>query len=159
MSDETPAETPVAGTETPRKAGKSRKMLIVLLAVVLAGAGGGAYAMLRASDEASGPTRGLVMFDPFVVNLADPGGMRFVRVTLQVVTYSEKGAKDVTESPLSMKESRSAILEILSQQLASELVKVEGKQALKKAIVERLSKQIKQTKVIDVFFSEFVVQF
>jgi flagellar basal body-associated protein FliL len=76
-----------------------------------------------------------------------------------VVTYSEKGAKEMTDSPLAMKESRSAILEILSQQMASDLVKVEGKQALKKAIVDRLSKQIKQTKVLDVFFSEFVVQF
>ena len=98
-------------------------------------------------------------FDPFVVNLADPGGMRFIRVTMQLVTYDEKSAKEMTESALDMKESRSVILEILSQQLAADLVKVEGKEALKKAIIERVSKVIKNVKVVDVFFSEFVVQF
>jgi flagellar FliL protein len=159
MSDETPAEMPADVPETPKKAKKSKKALIIVLAVVLAGAGGGTYAMLRASSESATPTRGLVPFDPFVVNLADPGGMRFIRVTMQVVVRDEAGAKEVMESLLTLKESRSAILEILSQQMAGELVKVEGKQALKKAIVERLSKQIKQTKVLDVFFSEFVVQF
>jgi len=159
MSDETPAEAAVEVTETPKKAGKSRKTLIIALVVVLAGVGGGAYAMLRASSESAAPTRGLVPFDPFVVNLADPGGMRFIRVTMQIVVRDEAGAKSITESTLTLKESRSSILEILSQQMAADLVKVEGKQALKKAIVERLSKQIKETKVLDVFFSEFVVQF
>lgn len=156
MSEETPAEAPAEVAVKPKK---SKKLLIIVALAAVVGVGGGVYAMRRPSGEAAAPTRGLVAFDPFVVNLADPGGMRFVRVTMQIVTYDEKGAKDVTESVLDMKESRSAILEILSQQLAADLVKVEGKQALKKAIVARLSKQIKETKVIDVFFSEFVVQF
>jgi flagellar protein FliL len=155
MSEETPAAA-AAGAVKPKK---SKKPLIILALVAVVGVGGGVYAMRRPAGDVVAPTRGLIAFDPFVVNLADPGGMRFVRVTMQIVTYDEKGAKEVTESALDMKESRSAILEILSQQLAADLVKVEGKQALKKAIVDRLSKQIKETKVIDVFFSEFVVQF
>lgn len=158
MSHETPAEAPAEGAVKPRTS-KSKKPLIIALVAIVAGGGGAAYAMLRPAVEASAPTRGLVAFDPFVVNLADPGGMRFVRVTMQVVTYSEPGAKAIAESTLTMKESRSAILEILSQQLAADLVKLEGKEALKKAIVARLSKVIKETKVVDVFFSEFVVQF
>jgi flagellar FliL protein len=156
MSDEIPAEAPAEGAPKPKK---SKKPLLIALLVIVVGGGGAAYAMLRPAVEASAPTRGIVGFDPFVVNLADPGGMRFVRVTMQVVTYSEKGAKAMTESPLVMKEARSAILEILSQQLASDLVKIEGKEALKKAIIARLSKVVKETKVVDVFFSEFVVQF
>jgi flagellar FliL protein len=156
MSEETPAPAPAEGAVKPKK---SKKLLIIALVAIVAGGGGAAYAMLRPTTEASAPTRGLVAFDPFVVNLADPGGMRFVRVTMQVVTYSEPGAKAMTESTLVMKEARSAILEILSQQLAADLVKIEGKDALKKAIVARLSKVVKETKVVDVFFSEFVVQF
>jgi flagellar FliL protein len=158
MSQETPAEAPAEGAVKPRTS-KSKKPLIIALVAIVAGGGGAAYAMLRPATEASAPTRGLVAFDPFVVNLADPGGMRFVRVTMQVVTYSEPGAKAIAESTLTMKESRSAILEILSQQLAADLVKIEGKAALRRAIVARLSKVIKETKVVDVFFSEFVVQF
>jgi flagellar basal body-associated protein FliL len=77
---------------------------------------------------------------------------------MQVVT--SEGREGMTESTLVMKEARSAILEILSQQLASDLVKIEGKAALKKAIIARLSSRVvKETKVVDVFFSEFVVQF
>ena len=159
MSEHDPAEAPAAEGAAAPKPKKSKKLLLIALIVIVAGVGGAVYAMRRSSGEAPAPTRGLVAFDPFVVNLADPGGMRFIRVTLQVVVYDEKGAKEITESPLILKESRSAILEILSQQMAADLVKLEGKQALKKAIVDRLSKQIKDTKVIDVFFSEFVVQF
>jgi|SRR5579862_590969 len=156
MSEETPAPAPAEGAVKPKK---SKKILIIAIVAVLAIAGGAVFAMRRSSGEPVAPPRGLVAFDPFVVNLADPGGMRFVRVTMQIVTYDEKGAKEMTDSTLEMKESRSLILEILSQQMAADLVTIKGKDALKKTIVEQLSHVIKGTKVVDVFFAEFVVQF
>jgi flagellar basal body-associated protein FliL len=54
---------------------------------------------------------------------------------------------------------RSSILEFLSQQLADELVTAEGKEKVKHAIAERAGKVLGQGQVIDVLFSEFVVQF
>lgn len=156
MSENTADAAPEAAAPKPKK---SKKLLLIALVVIVAGVGGAVYAMRRPAGEVPASKRGLVAFDPFVVNLADPGGMRFVRVTMQVVVTDEKSATRIPEELVVFKEARSAILEILSQQKANDLVTIEGKQALKRAIVLRLSKVITETKVLDVFFSEFVVQF
>ena len=162
MSDPTPAaETAAAKGAAPK--GKSKlKLIIIALAVVALGVGGGVYAMRRPSAPAASEkstSRGLVTFDPFVVNLADPGGSRFIRVTLSLVVDDEKVASKITDTPVSMKEARSAILELLAEQNAAGLVTADGKQALKKAIIEHVSAIFPDAKVTDVYFSEFVVQF
>jgi flagellar basal body-associated protein FliL len=54
---------------------------------------------------------------------------------------------------------RSAILELLTLESAPVLVTPEGKETLKKKIKARTSELLKDQKVIDVLFSEFVVQF
>jgi flagellar basal body-associated protein FliL len=54
---------------------------------------------------------------------------------------------------------RSDVLELLTEQQAPTLVTAEGKLALKNAIKERAAHALDHTKVIDVLFSEFVVQF
>jgi flagellar basal body-associated protein FliL len=53
---------------------------------------------------------------------------------------------------------RSSILEMLAQQTADQLVTVEGKAALKTAIIERASEKAEELKITDVLFSEFIVQ-
>jgi flagellar basal body-associated protein FliL len=57
-----------------------------------------------------------------------------------------------------MLRTRSAILELLSTQVATRLVTPEGKSEVKKAIAEQASRLL-GVKVTDVLFSEFVVQF
>ena len=150
-----------AGAKVAPKGKSKIKLIVIVLAVLAVGIGGGVYAMRR---PASAPTeqstsRGLVTFDPFVVNLADPGGTRFVRLTLSLVVVDEKIASKISDTPVSMKEARSAILELLAEQSSNSLVTTEGKDALKKAIIERVSKIFSDAKVLDVYFSEFVVQF
>jgi flagellar FliL protein len=158
------SDAPAAGeaAKAPAPKGKSKvKLIVIVLAVLAVGVGGGVYAMRR---PASAPTeqttsRGLVTFDPFVVNLADPGGTRFVRLTLSLVVADEKIASKISDTPVSMKEARSVILELLAEENSNTLVTPEGKLALKKSIIERVSKVLRDAKVIDVYFSEFVVQF
>ena len=77
----------------PAKGG-SKKMLIVG-AIVLAIAAGGGFWWTQAAghaEEAEGKpkrkahaSQGLIKLDPFVVNLADGAGTRFLRTTLQLV--------------------------------------------------------------------------
>jgi flagellar FliL protein len=157
------SDAPAAGTAAKAAPkGKSKvKLIVIVLAVLAVGIGGGVYAMRR---PASAPTeqsssRGLVTFDPFVVNLADPGGTRFVRLTLSLVVADEKIASKISDTAVSMKQARSVILELLAEQNSNTLVTTDGKDALKKAIIERVSKVFTDAKVLDVYFSEFVVQF
>ena len=157
------AEEDVKLVEGPPKKKKGKgKLLIVALLLVVAIAGGVVYAMRRSATPAgeTAPSNpGLIPMDPFVVNLADAGGLRFLRVTLQIEVADDKEAVRIAEDPVPSKRARSAILELLSQQTAATLVTSDGKVALKKAIMQAVAPIFPSTKVIDVLFLEFVVQF
>jgi flagellar basal body-associated protein FliL len=156
MSDT--AKPPKAGTS----AGKN-KFLIVGLVGLLA-AGGYYWWSNRAPAPAAHAApvhveRGIVAFDPFVVNLADSNVSRFLRVSLQLVVGDEAQAEKLAESKVALMQARSAILELLTMQKSDTLVTPEGKAALRAAIVERVSEAVKPSEVVDVLFSDFVVQF
>ncbi len=143
--------------------------MILIAVLILGGGGGGAYffyfkpasAQAQTAEpepEAEAPT-GIVPMEPFVVNLADQGSSRFLRCNLSLVLAEEAEAKELTEKPVDLARVRSVILELLAEQQADGLVTPEGKEALKKAIAERATKAVHELKVVDVLFSEFVIQF
>src|SRR6476660_4147320 len=102
--DDEPQQLPEV---TPRKKGRSKVMLIAIVVILLGGAGGGAWWYLRAAPnnasaaaEPDMSKRGLLAFDPFLVNLADPGGGRFLKTTIQVVLPQEDAAEHFKETPV-----------------------------------------------------------
>jgi flagellar FliL protein len=164
MSDAPKADAP------PAEAGgksKSKLLLIGAVVVVLAAGGGGGYwwwshrapADPAKEKEKETADAGIVSFDPFVANLADEGGTRFVRASMKLVISGAEKAKEVEESAVERAQMQSAILEALTVHTADELVTPEGKAELKKEILERAGHVLHDTKVTDVLFTEFVVQF
>lgn len=157
-------------TEAPAAAAKGggwKTTAGIVVITALAAAGGGFWWSKSSAHEGGAQqaakevkaTRGLVKFDPFVVNLADGGGARFLRTTLQLVVEPSDGAAEIAENPVQMLELRSAVLELLAQQSAGALVTPEGKAAMKAAIISRAQEALGDWKIADVLFSEFVVQF
>jgi flagellar FliL protein len=161
-----------APADAPAKP-KSKLPLIAGAAVlVLAGAGGGGYwwwshrapadPQTKAEEKVEPHTpedAGVVGFEPFVANLADEGGTRFLRASLKLVVAGAETAKEVEENAVEHAILQSAILEILTVHTAEQLVKPEGKAALKKEILEKTGHVLHSAKVTDVLFTEFVVQF
>lgn len=150
-----------------KKGGGKNKMLMIG-GVVAALAGGGYYYKTQAAaHEEAAPVekkvspkeRGLVAFDPFVANLADEGGRRFVRVTVQLIVGDALQAAEMSETPVLAMQARAIVLELLGQQYAGALVTPEGKVALRQAIAERIADALHEIEVVDVLFSDFVVQF
>lgn len=115
-----------------------------------------------------------------VVNLADPGGRRFLRATVVVEveppahtedtapTAAEGEGEAATESP-AVVELRNEInqkLPIINDALNSlltsksfeEIYTLEGKEALRNQIKDELNKRLPEFGVITVYFTEFVVQ-
>lgn len=167
MSDEDQAEAPEAADakKKPKKKGGSKLLKFGLpLVVLIAGGGGGGWwymqqAAAAATTEApveKEPT-GMLSFDGFVVNLADPGGRRFLRVSMMLLVPTQKEAKEVSENELKKLKIHSALLELLSTKVASQLWSAEGRAELKKAIAETAN-HAGQLEVRDVLFKEFVVQ-
>lgn len=172
MSDAPKGEA--AAAEAPAAAKSKGKLFVIVGAVVvLAGAGGGGYwwwshrapadakaeAKVEEPSEAEAEDAGVVSFEPFVANLADEGGTRFVRASMKLVVSGAEKAKEVDENAVYRAQLQSAILEILTVHTAEQLVTPEGKAALKKEILARAVKVVRIAKVTDVLFTEFVVQF
>jgi flagellar FliL protein len=154
--------------KTEASKGKKKSKLVPMLAVlfvVLGGGGAGGYWYThRAAPQGPAPAPkppkpGVVDMEPFVVNLADESGNRFLRVNMKLLTWDEEQAAELKEDVVIAARIRSAILELLSLQHAAPLVTPEGKEELKKAIAERATETVgEELKVTDVLFVEFVVQ-
>jgi flagellar FliL protein len=169
------SETPTPAPVPAKKKSGALKWIVIVLAVLLVLGGGGAAAwwfLLRApavaaeegAEAAAGePAKpkggGIVSMEPFLVNLADKDAQRFVRVTLRLVVETKEEAKEISEDEVARTRLRSAVLELLTQQTADTLTTPEGKAQLKKAIAERSASVLGAGKVLDVLFTDFVVQY
>jgi flagellar FliL protein len=91
--------------------------------------------------------------EPFLVNLADPGQPRYLKVTLHVETY-QKGEEFEKRLP----QSRDSVLTILSSKNSKDLMTSEGKNALREEIKEKLNRLLVETKVRNIYFTEFIIQ-
>ncbi len=151
--------------QPPKRA--SKLGLIVAVLVVVGGAGGGAAWMFLRPAQAAAETKkpdaaeggGIVSFEPFVANLADPGGARYLRISVRLIVPRPEDAEHIQKSEIQLMRIRSGILELLGEQKAGEVVTPAGKAALKQAIAARAAAVIEPVKVSDVLFSDFVVQF
>jgi flagellar FliL protein len=164
-------------TEQPKapakKKGKRGLILGAAAVALLGGGGGAAYWFTRpapatatgqeaeaaAEEEHAGEGGGVLSFEPFVVNLADGAGARFLRINIRLVVAGEETATHLQEDEVAMVRLRSGLLELLAEQTSDQLVTAEGKAALKETISARASEIIEPEKVTDVLFSDFLVQF
>jgi flagellar FliL protein len=157
------AKPAAEGAEAAEKP-KSKKMLIIIIAavVVLALVGGGAAfflmkkkpaegeegadaehtekkpAMVRKAPDPKAPPT-FMPIENMVVNLADPGGGRFAQVG---ITLKLEDAKTADNVKLYMPAIRNGILLEISKRTADELLGVEGKEKLTKAIIREVSGQL-----------------
>jgi flagellar FliL protein len=166
MDDEhTENDAAAAAPEPRKKGGLLKKLLLLSSAMLVLLAGGATYWVLGGAGASAREAhvkleeRGILPFETFLVNLSDPGGNRFLKVTLKLVVESDDAATHVAENPSLMSHARSAILELLTEQQAQPLVTAAGKQALKDAIRKRVGEVFTAQKVLDVLFDDFVVQF
>jgi flagellar protein FliL len=167
--DERDMSTP--STPPPAKKGKGKLVLILLVLLVLGGgAGGGAWWWMAKSQAASGhdanggheaanAESGVLALEQFTVNLADEEASRFLRATVHLVIDKGDEVKEIEEDKLKLIRVRSSVLELLTMQTSARVTTTEGKTELKRAIAARTSEILKPIKVIDVLFSDFVVQF
>jgi flagellar FliL protein len=134
---------------------KSRKLLYILLGLIvvgLLGAGGALFLLKKntADDEyyddeevvESTPTRSetppvFLPLENMVVNLADPGGNRFVQIG---ISLQIEDAKTGEEMKAYMPSIRSSVLLLISQRTSEELLQLPGKEKLANDIVADISR-------------------
>ncbi len=150
--------------EAQKKKSPVIKILVLVLGLALLG-GGGFFAYTKffaAADkpkEAQAkplPAKPVVKdLETFLVNLADPGGERYLKVTMQLSLSSEIASQEIDAR---MAELRDSILLLLSSKEYDDISSLSGKLALKKTLMSNLNRMLKQGTVQDIYFTEFLVQ-
>lgn len=149
-------------TTDMKRSGFSRKLLgAVLSLAIVGGTGAGSYWLYAARSSSAPialPETGIVPLDSYVVNLADPGGTNFLRLSVSLVVADAKRAQLLSDDSVTLTRVRSQIFKLLAQQTAQRLDMAEGRKLLKTSIAKRAGEAASGIKVVDVLFSEFVVQ-
>ena len=162
----------------------SKKVIIIIAAVffLLMGMMGGGFFLLWSQMNASiaavqsqnsedgeeeevveeevtiGP---LYRLDTLIVNLADHGGKRYLRVTMELeLKPNEKvdAAEVVEEIEMRLAQLRDTILMILPTKQYAEISTTAGKIAVRDEIMSKLNTLLKKGQVAKIYFTEFVVQ-
>jgi len=109
-----------------------------------------------AEDEAEPDTIGpMYSLDSFVVNLAEAGGNRYLRVTMELEL-----ADEVLRSELDQRlpQVRNAMLMILPSKKAENINTVDGKLALRDQLIDEINSFMTTGEVTNIYFTEFGIQ-
>ena len=104
---------------------------------------------------ASGADNGFYDLDEFLVNLANPGGGRYLRTTLALSFKNEPMRDEIKKSQPRV---RDAIVEVLTSKNTLDLGGKEGKTKLKEEILAALTKAMPKAGFDGVYIQAFTVQ-
>jgi flagellar FliL protein len=174
---EKPAEKAAAkegaeeGAEAKPKGGKKGLIIAIAAVVVLAGGGFAAFKMLGHKPEEKGakakeekgevlPALYITLDPPFVVNFQAAEAVRFLQITIGLMTRDPETEKLVKENDPRV---RNDLLLILGNQSYATVSTTEGKEELRKRSLEAVRAVVKDSggegeKLEALYFTSFVMQ-
>ena len=93
--------------------------------------------------------------DTFIVNLADEGGKRYLRVTMDLELTAGTVVDDLKKR---LPQMRDSILVVLPSKRFEDIRTVEGKASLRNEIIANLNGLFGHESISNIYFTEFVVQ-
>jgi flagellar FliL protein len=152
----------------------SNKILMILIGVMMLfmlGLGGGLFMMWNklsametqapgiSDSETAVPVEKLLgpifPLETFIVNLADKGGKRYLRITIDLELDSEELESEVAKR---LPQVRDSILTILPTKRFEDISSAHGKSALRDQMLERINGMLARGQITNIYFKEFVVQ-
>lgn len=119
--------------------------------------GGGGHGKKAADDGhgGGGGHGGILALEPFIANLADDGGRRYLKATFQV----DFGGKEVPAAMQArLPQTRDLLLTLFTSKTFDEIRTPEGKQQLREEIIARVNQVLDRDLAKAVYFTEFIVQ-
>ena len=157
--------------------GGMKKIIIIVVALLLVGGGAAGYFMMAGDDDqpsADGSDTNIteaeqaeevdqdpiyLALDPaFVVNFEHNGSIRYLQLSLQIMSYEQDVIDKVSSN---MPAVRNSLIMLFSGQDYDYLNTVEGKENLRKEVLSSVHQVVRlknNLKVNDVFFTGFVMQ-
>ena len=103
-------------------------------------------------EELMGP---IFPLDTFIVNLADKGGKRYLRITIDLELDSEELEKEIEKR---LPQVRDSILTILPTKRFEDIRSAAGKTMLRDQMLERINSFLARGQLTNIYLKEFVVQ-
>jgi flagellar FliL protein len=101
------------------------------------------------------PGGGLLSLEPFIANLADDGGRRYLKATFQV----DFGTAEVPAAMAAhLPQTRDLLLTLFTSKTFDDIRTPEGKQQLREEIIARVNQVLDRDVAKAVYFTEFIVQ-
>lgn len=151
--------------EKPKKKGLLF-VIIGVLVVVIAGGGFFGYKKFMAPKPAVSEEEQIkkepeekegeiFALEPFVVNLSDPKGKRYLKVTVSLELGSPEA---VAKAEKSVPKMRDMVIMMLTSLSFEEVMTSEGKIRVRDELLERFNLILRPERVKEIFFTDFVVQ-
>jgi flagellar protein FliL len=157
-----PEEDAAEGGKEKKKGGSKLKWIIigvVILAILGGGAAGAYFFLLKPGKEAQAPPKPVIGAvwtpDVFIINLADADADRYLKVAMN---FELSDPLAVAELEQIKPKVRDLVLGVLTVKGFKDLNNFEGKQRLKEEIAMRVNTHLTKGKVVQVYFTDFVVQ-
>jgi flagellar FliL protein len=158
--------------EAPTRKFPFKWVLIGVTVLVLAGGGFVGWTMVRndppaapdqqtpsdpqASKDAPELDVGMTFtMDPFVVNLNEPGGKRYLKSKIELEFVEDKVRQELE---LRLPQLRDVVLLHLSSKALDDIQSVDGKIELKNSLIARINQVLKRGKIRNLYFTQFVIQ-
>ncbi|MEW6426841.1 MAG: flagellar basal body-associated FliL family protein [Thermodesulfobacteriota bacterium] len=167
MAKEKDAKAPEEGGEKK----KSKLMLFIIIGVVVVALAGGGFfiytTFLAPPPEAPAEAQGvkpaelgekvgeMFQMDPFVVNLSDPKGKRYLKVTISLELANALAVEKATKLTPKL---RDMVIIMLTSLTFEEVMTPEGKMQIRDELLERFNGIMRPDRVSNIYFTDFVVQ-
>lgn len=104
-----------------------------------------------------GEVKQVMELQPFIVNLADKDGARYLRLTVSLGIGGESTGSEKPD-PLFTTRVRNAMLAVLTTKTSQEVLTTEGKAALRKELLHAASTAVSEPEVYAIYITDFIVQ-
>jgi flagellar FliL protein len=118
---------------------------------------------LQQTDESAGPTPTsesastsvLYPLETFIVNLADDGGKRYLKVRIELEV---KDTLEIAGFEKRLAQVRDKILMTLTTKTLEEVITLSGKDTLRRQLIDQLNEFDGRQMITNLYFTEFVIQ-
>ncbi|AEA33838.1 flagellar basal body-associated FliL family protein [Hippea maritima] len=186
-------EAPAENQEAPKKKGKGKLLIIIIAVVILAVAGVAVKMFLfngtkkqttpnqhksevtheqAQEEEPVEPAESTVVsqshltpvvIGPIIVNLADVGGDRYLKiklVLLEAKRAAKKEEKEGEKTGISLEDAvvKDTIISVLSAKTSDDLLSASGKEELKNELISAINQALHMNLVKRIYFLSFIIQ-
>ena len=161
--------------ETQKKKKKPILMIAVILVVLIVGGAGAFFFLNKGSSNSAKNTQTQsassesVMNDKnvhiknlpsIIVNLVDPSGDRYLKISLALVINGKEKPKGSESSGDTLEDAaiKNAIITVISTKTSDTLLTLSGKEELKKQLIKAINKALGEDAVRDIYFTDFIIQ-